>query len=163
MAKKNLYEIEIRERTRLELYRLDWIKILKTAIENRRTSWGEDVVREWRNASDEILGAVMTAAETARIFLTFEQRIKKDLVVFMPKNEEDVLFFAFRYALGRRTAAVSIMVDEIKARWHELRPSTQEQMQDEIKRYPEMYGSLGDQCDIVSWQEVLDLKVDKAL
>jgi len=163
MPKKGIYELEIREKIRLELYRLDWIIILKKAIEARRTSWGEDIIREWRNASDEVLSALMEVAEEARIFLTFEQRVKKNVTVIMSKKEEDILFFAFRYALGRRTAAVDILVTEIKNRWQEFRPHTQEQMQDEIRRYPEMYGSLGDQCDIDSWQEVLDLKISKEL
>lgn len=44
-----------------ELYKLDWIKILQQAIEMRRTSWGDDVVREWRNASDEVCVAVVRA------------------------------------------------------------------------------------------------------
>lgn len=49
------------------MYRLDWIKILDRAIKNRRTSWGEDPVYEWRNASDEICYAVIIAMEDAGI------------------------------------------------------------------------------------------------
>jgi len=79
----------------------------------------------------------------------------------MTKNEEDVLFYAFRYALGRRTSVVSFMVDQIKNHWHELRPKTQDQIQHEIKLYPQMLYTLGDKCDIDNWQEVLDLKPDE--
>lgn len=43
------------------LYSLDWIKILHKAIENRRSSWGERPVVEWRNASDEVCSAVLVA------------------------------------------------------------------------------------------------------
>ena len=43
---------------RFDLARLDWIKILSRAIKSRPTSWGKDVVREWRNASDEVWGAM---------------------------------------------------------------------------------------------------------
>lgn len=160
---KTQYELEIREKIRQQLYRLDWIVILQKAIEARHTSWGKDVVREWRNASDEVLNALMSVAEEARIFLTFEQRIKKDIVVTMPKREEDIIFFAFRYALGRRTGAVTLLVEEIKARWQEFTPQTQEQMQHEINDYDRMYGSLGGECDIAAWQEVLDLEVGKRL
>ena len=163
MAKKNNYELQIREIVRLELYRLDWINILKKAIASRRTSWGEDVVREWRNASDEILGALMTYAEEARIFLTLKERVKKNVSVIMPKNEEDILFFAFRYALGRRTGAVGLICDELKNRWQELRPATQRQIHDEIRRYPEQYGSLGGNCDIRDWEEVLALPTTKEI
>lgn len=49
------------------LARLDWSKILRNAIENRRSSWGNDVVREWRNASDEIFGALMQALREKEI------------------------------------------------------------------------------------------------
>jgi hypothetical protein len=41
------------------LYQLDWIKILDRAIKNRPLSWYEPAVREWRNASDEILFSLM--------------------------------------------------------------------------------------------------------
>jgi len=42
-----------------QLYQLDWIKILNRAIKNRPTSWHDPAVREWRNASDEILFSLM--------------------------------------------------------------------------------------------------------
>lgn len=41
------------------LYKLNWIKILNEAIESRKTSWVKNPVIEWRNASDEILMAVI--------------------------------------------------------------------------------------------------------
>lgn len=40
---------------------LDWIKILKSAIEMRTSSWGDHPVREWRNAGDCVLFAVLQA------------------------------------------------------------------------------------------------------
>lgn len=43
------------------LTKLNWIKILDGAIKNRPTSWNDDPVREWRNASDEIWGSIMRA------------------------------------------------------------------------------------------------------
>lgn len=46
--------------------RLDWIKILDSAIKARPLSWWGDQtppVREWRNASDEIAMAVLKAME----------------------------------------------------------------------------------------------------
>jgi hypothetical protein len=49
---------ETRETMRFELARLDWIKILDEAIKSRPTSWGKDIVCEWRNASDEVWGAM---------------------------------------------------------------------------------------------------------
>ena len=56
------------------LYRLDWIGILKDAIEARPTSWGfptkpakpEEMqypVNEWRNASDELIAPIWRRLE----------------------------------------------------------------------------------------------------
>jgi len=55
-------EIKREEQRRLvgEIYRANWIKILSNATKNRPTSWGDDAVREWRNASDEVLMALMS-------------------------------------------------------------------------------------------------------
>ena len=46
-----------------DLYGLDWIKILRYAVDNRRSSWGEYPVREWRNAGDEVCLAVIKEME----------------------------------------------------------------------------------------------------
>lgn len=82
---------------------------------------------------------------------------------YLTNTDENILFFAFRYALGRRTSAPSIVVSRIMRVWEQLRPQTQLQMQDEIRRYPEMYGKLGDQCDIDEWQKVLDREPTKSV
>lgn len=76
------------------------------------------------------------------------------------KDDEDVLFFAFRYALGRRTGAVTLLVQQLKANWQKLRPHTQEQVQDEIRSAIENKNA-GDTCDIQSWAEVLALPIQK--
>lgn len=52
---------EEKEKLLNDLARLDWILILDSAIKGRKTSWNENPVREWRNASDEIYGAVVLA------------------------------------------------------------------------------------------------------
>jgi hypothetical protein len=41
------------------LSEIDWKLVLKNAIENRPTSWGDNPVREWRNAGDTIYCALM--------------------------------------------------------------------------------------------------------
>jgi|TARA_Y100000310_G_scaffold33937_1_gene32066 hypothetical protein len=74
------------------------------------------------------------------------------------RNDEDILFFAFRYALGRRTGAVGIVVDKLIEDWDKLRSQTQKQIKDEIGGYHEKWGSLGDDCDIKEWSRILDLK-----
>jgi len=43
--------------------RLDWIKIMDKAIKSRPTSWDDNPIREWRNASDCVYWAVMDALE----------------------------------------------------------------------------------------------------
>jgi len=62
MRKVKLNEKKVK-RIKAVLHKLDWIKILHTAIESRPTSWGIRPVREWRNASDEILFAVVKEIE----------------------------------------------------------------------------------------------------
>lgn len=74
----------------------------------------------------------------------------------LPKPQEDVLFFAMRYALGRRTAAPSIVVGEITRLWNYLRPATQEQMRQEIALAVSREKA-GDACDVVEWGKVLKL------
>lgn len=59
------------------LYRLDWIHILQEAVMLRRSSWGKDVVVEWRNASDCVSSAVIRALEEVGVLLTFKEEIKK--------------------------------------------------------------------------------------
>lgn len=50
-------------RARDSLDDLNWIDILHKAIQNRKTSWNDNPVWEWRNAGDEILFAVKAAFE----------------------------------------------------------------------------------------------------
>jgi len=52
---------EEREKIHCKLYKLNWIEILGAAIDGRRSSWGDKPVIEWRNASDELLTALIRA------------------------------------------------------------------------------------------------------
>jgi hypothetical protein len=48
------------------LYSLDWVKVMRDAYEGRKTSWEEiGHIREWRNATDEIMGAVIKQVKEA--------------------------------------------------------------------------------------------------
>ncbi len=60
-----------------EMFQLDWMKILNRAIESRRTSWGERPVQEWRNASDEVLGAVINAMQDKKLIQTLQEEVKE--------------------------------------------------------------------------------------
>lgn len=70
---------------------------------------------------------------------------------------ENMIMWAFRYALGRRTGAVTDVVDHLKENWWKLKLFTQDQIKDEIKRAIELE-TAGDNCDVVSWQEILELE-----
>lgn len=67
---------------------------------------------------------------------------------------EDMLMWAFRYALGRKTGAVSSVVNHLKVSWDRLRPFTQDQIQREINIAIDR-GDAGDDCDIELWRELL--------
>lgn len=49
-------------------------------------------------------------------------------------NDLNVVFFAFRYALGRSTAAPSIVINKIKEVWDDFPLHDKEQMLEEITR-----------------------------
>lgn len=66
----------------------------------------------------------------------------------------DILVFAFRYALHRRTYAPDLVCDEIINHWNELDRFTQDQIQSEILEGYRM-GVQRQEC----FQNVLNLKV----
>lgn len=68
--------------------------------------------------------------------------------------DETTLVFAFRYALGRQTAAPSIMVTELKRHWSNLQTWTRNQIQCDI-RQAISGGAAGAECDVQTWNEVL--------
>ncbi len=71
---------------------------------------------------------------------------------------ENILVFAFRYALGRRSTAPGIVADVLINRWNDLKPHTQIQVQREIGSAMAM-GEAGSSCDLDTWQKVLALPV----
>lgn len=79
----------------------------------------------------------------------------------LPINEEHVLMFAFRYALPRHTAAPSIVMDEIRAKWSRIRSWTQQQMKDEAKREIECAVTYRD-CDVETWTQLFALPFTKS-
>ena len=79
---------------------------------------------------------------------------------------EDTLFWSFRYALGRRTYAVSMVVDEVLGVWDEITLRTQEQMVREIleaeardKHFEEnelaLFSHLGHDMDKTEWFKIV--------
>lgn len=69
--------------------------------------------------------------------------------------DEDMIMWAFRYALGRRTGAVYSVIEHLKEYWSELEPFTQDQIKREINDAIRLYRT-GDECDTDAWMEVLD-------
>ena len=61
---------------KFEIYQLDWIKILHEAIKARPKSWNQDPVYEWRNASDEICGALIHALEEKSLIPNWLEEVK---------------------------------------------------------------------------------------
>jgi hypothetical protein len=95
---RNNKEKEMREELKYRMYKLDWIKILANAIDMRPTSWyplgfeprifvmpdmksHEETKKyspaEWRNASDEVCGAVIRAMEEAGMLIPLFQKEKE--------------------------------------------------------------------------------------
>lgn len=69
---------------------------------------------------------------------------------------ETMLFYAFRYALGRRTYAVSDVVDELQKQWPTITQRTKCHIHREIADAIST-NRAGDDCDIKEWQKVLAL------
>ena len=74
--------------------------------------------------------------------------------------ERDLLIYAFRYVLGRRTYAVSTVIDLLKSNWDIISEGDKQLYIKEIKEYKELYGErgLGDSCDIKCWNSILELE-----
>ncbi len=54
------------------------------------------------------------------------------------KNDLNIVFFAFRYALGRKTGAVPMVINKVKELWDEFPLHDKEQFLSETKRYCDM-------------------------
>lgn len=74
----------------------------------------------------------------------------------MTFDDECILHFAMRYALGRRSTAPGIVCKVLKRDWPILRQWTRDQMQREIREA--INDNLaGDQCDVNEWGQILML------
>lgn len=67
---------------------------------------------------------------------------------------ENMLMWAFRYALGRRTGAVNDVVLHLKNNWINLSEYTKEQIKREIGEAVRK-DMAGDKCDIDTWNELM--------
>ncbi len=82
-------EERVESKMRYRLAQLDWIMILHNAIESRPTSWREDPVYEYRNASDEIW---LQVHKEMGLSLFSEKQLKKlkKLKRFLDNTNEDI-------------------------------------------------------------------------
>ena len=71
-----------------------------------------------------------------------------------------VVCFAFRYALGRRTGAVGIVVDCLVKHWPRLNRFDRSQIKKEIAQAIKL-GEAGSDCDIEQWNKILNLEHGK--
>lgn len=67
--------------------------------------------------------------------------------------DQDILFWAFRYALGRRTYAVGDVAEAIKLHKLRLTPMMRTMIASEITD-ADLRGGLGDECDERCWSAV---------
>lgn len=73
--------------------------------------------------------------------------------------DERIIFYAFRYALGRRTTAPCFVVDYLLSVWKLLDKGTQFQIHKEIAQAIEE-NKAGMKMDVELWKLILELKVD---
>lgn len=80
----------------------------------------------------------------------------------LPNPDHVALFQAFKYALGRMSAAVSIVSEEIEKEWTELDTEIQSKIQEMIAESIEE-NRAGQPCDIAAWRNILELPVGNVL
>ena len=67
---------------------------------------------------------------------------------------ENIVVYAFRYALGRKTYAVGEVSDYLIENWHRFSKHTQSQIVEDIEKAIER-GEAGMECDIQQWKRIL--------
>jgi alpha-glucuronidase len=72
------------------------------------------------------------------------------------KNKNDILIFAFRYALGRMTSAPGIVIDTLIDEWEDLSFADKTLIQSEIQAAFIM-NRAGMDCDREYWSKLLKL------
>ena len=71
-------------------------------------------------------------------------------------DNNNILIFAFRYALGRMSTAPEIVTEELKKHWSNFPASTQAQIKREIQAAIDK-DRAGMDCDVQTWMRVLEL------
>ena len=71
--------------------------------------------------------------------------------------DKEILIFAFRYALGRKSTAVPIVAENLKRNWNKLSEFDKKQIKNEIKSAIKQ-NKAGMKMDVQIWTEILNLK-----
>ena len=73
-------------------------------------------------------------------------------------KNENIIFYAFRYVLGRKTYAVSEVVEHLINNWGNLKTETQYQIKKEIL-IAIKEDKAGMEMDVEEWKKILELKI----
>ena len=73
----------------------------------------------------------------------------------MTENQDSIYFFAFRYVLGRKTYAPSIVREELIKVWDDLQQNTRQLIIKEIKESIDK-NQIGMKMDQQLWEEFLE-------
>jgi len=73
--------------------------------------------------------------------------------------DDEILFYAFRYALGRQTYAVSSVVECIAKNWSALGENTKEKILREIKEAISEDLAGDSKIDVPIWNKVLQFDI----
>lgn len=74
--------------------------------------------------------------------------------------DSEVLFYAFRYALGRKTYVVNDVVRALREHWTTMKVNEQRLIHKEILEAIKE-NNAGMDCDITEWKRILELGVQK--
>lgn len=86
--------------------------------------------------------------------LTNDEQIMKNI----GETPSDLVFWSFRYFLGRRTIHATVFAENLAKTYPYLNNATQQMIKKEIERAKEL-GELGDACDQEAWQKVRNMYV----
>lgn len=70
--------------------------------------------------------------------------------------DSTILIFAVRYAIGRKTGAVTRLVDWILEEWERISNEEREFIVKEILEYERLYGNLGQEWNRELWYRIIN-------
>jgi hypothetical protein len=121
--------------------------------------------------TDFILGRIIRMANTLQRDIKLTGHASTDAftalsdalteyVAQSPKIEDQMIWMAMRYALGRRTYAAAEAAQYVTAHWGDIDERIRAGMIRDIREAMKRHDT-GDACDTAQWQSVLDLNAQK--